>query len=544
MNPTPQPVLVVGGSLVGLSAAVFLRAHDVPTVLVEPHLGSSPHPRAVGYPPRTMELFREVGLSDAIPQVPPTITAPRRARVESLAGESFEESPWTPVKVTDGPPAKSMFDYTPCTAAALVQDGIEHVLREKAISSGADLRLGTRLVRFEQDTDGVTAWLRAGDADEYPLRTPYLIAADGNRSPVREALGVARTGRGALQTQRSVLFRASLDQYLESGMVQFEIDQPDFKAFLTTYRDQRWVLMFPDDIERDQATLLAAVHRVIGRDDVDVEIIATGRWELNGLIADDFSVGRVFLTGDAAHTLPPTRGGYGANTGIHDVHNLAWKISAVLAGSSTPALLDTYGAERRPVAWQRLEQTFARPDYRAVADGFADGVSIIDPVPMELGQLYRSTSVLGAGDDLPVAARPDEWAGQPGTRAPHLWIDRRGERISTLDLFGRGWVLLADDNRWDAAAQTASTRTGTEIHVVSLGRDLNTADGAAVREAFGLPAGGASLVRPDGVVAWRCTQIPPDPDAALTDALARTASSPTLTPDDTPRLTTDAVQEG
>jgi len=338
------------------------------------------------------------------------------------------------------------------------------------------------------------------------------------------------------------MFRAPLDQYLESGMVQFEIDQPDFKAFLTTYRDQRWVLMFPDDIERDDAALLNAVHRATGRPDVTVEIIATGRWELNGLIADDFSAGRVFLTGDAAHTLPPTRGGYGANTGIQDVHNLAWKIAAVLDGSSTPALLDTYEAERRPVAWQRLQQTFARFDYRAVADGFADGVPIIDAVAMELGQLYRSTSVIGAGVDLPVAARPDEWAGQPGTRAPHLWVDRHGERISTLDLFGHGWMLLADHDRWNAAAETAAARTGTEVQVLLLGRDLSTADGAAVRKALGLQPGGASLIRPDGFVAWRSPQLAPDPETAMTDALARTASSPTATPLNSPRPLTAARQ--
>lgn len=509
----------------GLSAAVFLSWHGVPTVLVEPHLGSSPHPRAVGYPPRTMELFRQVGLGDSIPQVPPTITAPRRARVESLAGQWFEESPWTPPRATGGPAPKSMFDFTPCTAAALAQDGIEHVLRERAISSGAELRLGTRLVRFEQDADGVTAWLREGDGDEHSLRTPYLIAADGNRSPVREALEIGRSGRGALQTQRSVMFRAPIDEYLESGFTQFEIDQPDLKGFLTTYHDQRWVLMFPDDVERDDATLLDTVHRAIGCRDVDVEIIARGRWELNGLIADRFSSGRVFLAGDAAHTLPPTRGGYGANTGIQDAHNLAWKIAAVLRGSSTPALLDTYEAERHPVAWQRLLQTFARPDYRAVADGFADGVPIIDAVDMELGQLYRSTSVIGAGDDLPVAAPPDQWAGQPGTRAPHLWITRHGERISTLDLFGRDWVLLADHDRWYAAAEAAAAQTGVGVQVLLLGHDVSTADPGALRQALGLQAGGASLIRPDGFVAWRSPQLTQDPSAALKKALAQTASS-------------------
>lgn len=523
MNST-EPVLVAGGSLVGLSAAVFLAWHNVPTVLVDPHPGSSPHPRAVGYPPRTMELFRQVGLGDAIPQVPPTTTIPRRARVESLAGQWFEESPWTPPRPTDGPKPQMMFDYTPCTAAALAQDGIEHVLREKAISLGADLRLGTSLSRFEQDTDGVTAWLRRGDGTEYSLRASYLVAADGNRSPVREALGIARSGRGALQTQRSVMFRAPLDQYLEAGIVQFEVDQPDLKAFLTTYHDQRWVLMFPDDRERDETTLLDAIFRAVGRRDVDVEIIATGRWELNGLVADRFSSGRILLAGDAAHTLPPTRGGYGANTGIHDAHNLAWKVAAVLDNASTPALLDTYEAERRPVAWQRLLQTFARPDYRAVADGFADGVPIIDPIAMELGQLYRSTAVLGADDELPVAALPDQWKGQPGTRAPHLWVDRHGDRVSTLDLFGHGWVLLADHDRWSAAAEATAAATGTAVQTVRLGTDVTTPDPQEILQAFGLEAGGASLVRPDGYVAWRAERLPQNPGAALETALAQTAS--------------------
>lgn len=525
MNAPPLPVLVVGGSLVGLSAAVFLTWHGVPTVLVEPHLGSSPHPRAVGYPPRTMEIFRQAGLGADIPQIPPTATGPRRTRVESLAGRWFEESAWTPPRKTTGSAPKKMFDYTPCTAAALAQDGIEHVLREHATSLGADLRLGTRLVRFEQDADGVTAWLRAGAEPEYPLRASYLLAADGNRSLVRESLGIGRRGRGALQTQRSVMFKAPLDEYLASGIVQFEIDQPDLKAFLTTYRDQRWVLMFPDDRDRDEATLLTAVHQAIGRPDVPVEIIATGRWELNGLIADRFSSGRVFLAGDAAHTLPPTRGGYGANTGIHDAHNLAWKLGAVLHGTSTPQLLGTYDAERRPVAWQRLLQTFARPDYRAVADGFADGVAIIDEVAMELGQLYRSASVIGAADDLPVAERPDEWAGQPGTRAPHRWVDRDGTRVSTLDLFGPGWVLLADDPRWQTAAEKASAQTGVEVQALLLGRDVTSPDPAEVLRAFGLDTGGASLVRPDGYVAWRATRLPDDLDSALQEALAQTAST-------------------
>ncbi len=290
--------------------------------------------------------------------------------------------------------------------------------------------MSTALVRFEQDADGVTAFLRRHDGGEYQVRVAYLVAADGAGSPIREALAIGRHGRGHLRTVRSVLFRAPLEEYLEKGIMQFQIDQPDFRAFLTTYNDGRWVLMFWDDVERDEHALGNAVVRAIGRSDLGIEILATGRWELGALVADRFASGRVFLAGDAAHWLPPNRGGYGANTGIHDAHNLAWKLAAVLSGVSLPSLLDTYDDERRPVAWIRHQQIFARPDYKSEARGIAADEPIRDDDAMEFGQLYRSTAVLGADADLPPALRPDEWAGQPGTRAPHRWLFRGEERLS------------------------------------------------------------------------------------------------------------------
>jgi 2-polyprenyl-6-methoxyphenol hydroxylase-like FAD-dependent oxidoreductase len=106
-------------------------------------------------------------------------------------------------------------------------------------------------VSFEQDDAGVTATLRGRDQTETDLRADFLVAADGHRSSIREALGIGRDGRGHILTGRSVLFRAPLERYLEAGIVQFEIEQPDFKAFLTTYKDGRWVLMGLSDEERD-----------------------------------------------------------------------------------------------------------------------------------------------------------------------------------------------------------------------------------------------------------------------------------------------------
>jgi hypothetical protein len=304
--------------------------------------------------------------------------------------------------------------------------------------------------------------------------------------------------------------------------MQFEIEQPDLKAFLTTYADGRWVLMFMDDIERDDKTLLACVAQAIGRSDLPIEIITTGRWELSALIADRFASGRIFLAGDAAHTLPPTRGGYGANTGIHDVHNLAWKLAAVLSGAATPKLLDTYDAERRPVAWVRLEQTFVRPDYAKHAPSVAEGVGILDEAAVEFGQLYRSTAVMGAGDELPKAARPDDWAGQPGTRAPHAWVTVNGERASTLDLFQRDWVLLTENEHWVSAARAC----GAKVRCVRMGVDFQTSHAEALRKAFGLGEGGASLIRPDGYVAWRSTDLPKEPARILADVLDQVAERP------------------
>jgi putative polyketide hydroxylase len=515
-------VLVVGGGLVGLSAAVFLAWRRVPTMLVERHAGSSPHPRAIGYTPRTMELYRAVGLGPRIPPAPRG-SRPRRVRAESLAGEWFEEQPWTP----EAHQALEI-EYSPCGGAGLAQDRLEPILRDRAIELGADVRLSTELTSFEQRSDGVVASLRHRDGREYTVHAAYLVAADGHRSPIREAMGITRSGRGPIRKSSSVLFRAPLDEYLKKGIGQFAIRQTGFEAFLTTYADGRWVLFFPDGDERDDETLRSLIVKATGRPDLPIEIITTGRWEIGAWIADRFATGRVFLAGDAAHTLPANRGGYGANTGIDAAHNLAWKLAAVLSGESTAELLETYEAERRPIAWLRHQQIFARADFAAHAAGIADGVPIIDDQAMEFGQLYRSTAVLGADDGMPPALRPEQWAGQPGTRAPHLWIVKDDERLSTLDLFQRGWVLLAEDERWVPAAAQASEALGIKLECLRVGVDWRPSHPEAFRTAFGVGASGASLVRPDGYVAWRAIDMPVDLRRTLTEALGRVSSAASL----------------
>lgn len=504
MRTETTSVLVVGGGLVGLSAAVFLAWRGVPVIAVERHPGSSAHPRAIGYTPRTMELYRAVGLGGSIPPAAVGVSI-RRVRATSLAGEWFEEQPWTPPSAQ--PRTTPAVEYSPCPGAGIAQDRLEPLLRDKAVDLGADVRMSTELVSFTQDDDGVTATVRT-DGEEYAVRADYLVAADGHRSPVRESLGIRRTGRGHMSTVRSVLFRAPLEHYLDRGVGQFTIEQPGLSAFLTTYGDGRWLLIFSDDVERDEDTLRDMVIRAIGDPDVPVDIVTTGRWHIMAAIADRYADGRVFLAGDAAHTLPPNRGAYGANTGIEDAHNLAWKLAAVLSHEATPALLDTYDPERRPVAWLCHEQLFARVDEHS-------DTPIVDDDAMAFGHLYRSAAVIGADETLPRALRPEQWAGQPGTRAPHLWLDRDGERLSTLDLFQRGWTLLTDGERWPDAARDQPIPVACQ----RIGIDVTTVEPDTFLPAFGISEGGATLIRPDGYIAWRCETPSTDPAGELTKAL-------------------------
>ncbi|MEV6242571.1 FAD-dependent oxidoreductase [Lentzea sp. NPDC051838] len=489
-------VLVVGGGLAGTSAAMFLAWRGVDVILVEKHPGSSPHPRAVGFNARVGELLRSVGLDEELPASRMTKGfGIRRVRAESLVGRKYDETFWSP------PAELSDVEYSPTTGVGVAQDRMEPILRDKARALGADIRMSTRMLEFSQDDNGVTAIVQ-GDGEPYEIKADYLVAADGHRSPIREQLGITRTGRGFMHTSRSVLFRAPLQEYLKDGIGQFVIDDV---GFLTTYGDGRWVLML-DDREYTEPELLAKINQAIGRDDLDVEIITTGRWTISASVADQFSHGRIFLAGDAAHTLPPSRGGFGANVGIEDAHNLAWKLAAVLNGESRPELLDTYDAERRPVATLCHQQIFSRNDGHN-RDGQPEDAPLYDNYAMHFGLLYRSNAVLGAGPDLPPAQLPEQWNGQPGTRAPHQWIE---PGKSTVDLFGRGWVLVADHPQWEEAAE----RVGVRYERVEQ------------LDAFGLSEKGASLVRPDGYIAWRSTDLPDDPASTLEEAF-RTSSART-----------------
>jgi 2-polyprenyl-6-methoxyphenol hydroxylase-like FAD-dependent oxidoreductase len=514
------PVLIIGGSLVGLSAALFLAWRGIEPVVIEKHRGSSPHPRAQGFTERTLEFYRAVGIADQIPHVPAG-TRLRRVRAASLTGAWYGESEWTP-----GQEHLSASMASPSAGAAIAQDKLEPVLRAAALARGADLRLGVEMLSFEQLAGGVSLEVREREGDRtYRIMADYVIAADGADSATRKALGIARNGVGHLRTLRSILFRCpEADPFLARGVQQFSIEQADFRGFLTSYGDGRWVLMFEAGIDDDAAEAGNIVRKALGAD-FTVDIITTGRWEMAGRIAERYRQGRIFLAGDAAHQLPPTRGGFGANTGIDDAWNLAWKLEWVLKGRSSPALLDTYGNERQPIGWLRHQQTFARPDYASWTGHALEGEKLYGNEAMELGQLHRSSAVIGAGPELPPAASPNDWSGQPGTRTPHVWIRKDGQTISTLDLIAHELVLLTQSCLWIEAARATSARLPLPFKAIHIGVDIAFPPGVAFDLCFGVSSSGAVLIRPDGIIAWRSPDCPGNPSAVLEEAMRTVSAS-------------------
>ncbi|MDI3341878.1 MAG: FAD-dependent monooxygenase [Sphaerobacter sp.] len=529
------PALIVGGGLVGLSAALFLAWQDVPCLLVERHPDLLIHPRARGFTPRTVELFRQVGLEPAI-------------RAASYAsGDAFA---WTAVRadtladavyleVEEPEDEVPTAHLSPAPFAPIDQDRLELLLRERATALGAELRFATELVDFTQDPDGVTARLvdrRTGA--EQVIRADYLIAADGYASPVRRRLGIPTDGPGPFFHTITAMVEADLTPALRGRPLSIAyLQQPRPGTILMAHSQdgQRWVFGMGyapdkgeavDDFTDDRVAEL--VRQAAGLPEVSVtirpQIPGTGikvlGFTIGAQLARQYRQGRVFLAGDAAHIVPPT-GGLGANAGIQDAHNLAWKLAAVIRGQAGPALLDTYHDERHAVGQFIMQQALARWQARIAG---ADSPPLVDYATVIFGSVYRSAAVLGAPAGADPALPATTLIGQPGTRAPHVEFGRDGQPISTIDLYGRRFVLLTgpDGGAWAQAAERVAGELGLPLDVyrVGSGGDLDDPE-ARFAAAHGVTESGALLVRPDGIVAWRAAAAAADPARALAAALRR-----------------------
>ncbi|GHF69505.1 FAD-dependent oxidoreductase [Kitasatospora xanthocidica] len=520
---------MVGGGLVGLSAAAFLRGHGITTTVVERHPGTSVLPRGRVMNSRSMEIYRSSGLEPVIRAAPPSVfdRYPELARVETLAGPEI-------YRVRREAPG-SVAHLSPCEPAFVDQQVLEPLVLDHARKLGADVRFATRMVEFEQDADGVTALVEsAGTGERRRIRARYLIGADGHRSPVRQALGITTHGPGVLHHVANIVFEADLTALLRGRLISVcYIDKPEAGTLLAMFeRQDRWLLMVPYHPERGEhlddftpERCLELVRTATGDPALDAEIVPTladaarpvQGWELAARVADRFRDGRVFLAGDAAHVVSPA-GGFGANTGVQDAHNLAWKLAAVLNGWAGPELLDSYEAERQPVAETTSAFSAAKQHERSRSDGEGGGVS---PLALTFGYHYRSAAVMGGAPAGTEPCEPADLAGLAGTRAPHVRLTREGAPVSTLDLFGDRFVLLTgrDGTPWAEAGGRAAARLGTPFAAHRIGTDLADPDGEwGARYQLGHT--GAALVRPDGFVAWRSVDHGGRCGAALEGELA------------------------
>ncbi|GAA3225785.1 hypothetical protein GCM10020256_35710 [Streptomyces thermocoprophilus] len=360
------PVLIVGGSLVGLSTSLFLGRLGVRHTLVERHSGTSHHPRGRGNNVRTMELFRVSGTEPDIHRAAETLAGNHGIlQTPTLVGDAGE---WLFREID---PGGGLARFSPTGWCLCSQNDLEPVLLDHAKRLGGELRYSTEMLSFEADADGVTALVKSRETGEHTrIRAQYLVAADGPRSPVREQLGIGQSGPGELFHNVSLTFRSRrlADVVGDRRFIVCYLTTPGADgALLPVDNREHWVFHAPWHPEQGETLeeftderCADHIRRAVGAPGLDVEITGRAPWHAAQRVARSYRSGRVFLAGDSAHEMSPT-GAFGSNTGIQDAHNLAWKLAAVLGGWAGEKLLESYDAERRPVA----EATSARAAARS-----------------------------------------------------------------------------------------------------------------------------------------------------------------------------------
>lgn len=525
------PVLIAGGGLVGLSTAMFLAQHGIAATVIERLRGVSALPRAAHFHLRTLELFRTAGIEDEVRAQSEKEFMPEGAIValESLAGKQI--AAFIP-SLNEGVEALS-----PSRRLFITQPGLEPILARRATRAGARILDGTELVGIEQDASGVTVAVKDAESQrERTLRARYVVGADGTHSKAREVCGIPFDGRGVFSNSITIYFHADVARLMEGrNLSVMYVINPTLSGFIRLDRGCQsgfLVVNTVGDASKPEAAnaaadisekrLLELLRAGIGVPDIPAKIDGVARWRSVSDSARRYSEGRVFIAGDAAHVMPPN-GGFGGNTGIADAHNLAWKLAFVLHGRAGPDLLSTYDLERRPVGKFTVEQAYTRYVTRSATYlGAKDFEPQVNDFNIELGYLYHSRAIIPENGNAAIHADPHQTFGVPGSRAPHIWIESNGKRLSTLDLFGRGFTLLAapEGGAWSMAARSLAEDFALPIDAYTFGQEVGDADDRFLA-AYGLATAGAALIRPDGFVAWRSRSAGNNARETLQNSFAR-----------------------
>ena len=530
------PVIIVGGGPTGLVLAIELGKKGVPCAVFEQNSTTSAFPKASANGARTLEHYRRLGIVQGIRRIGfPHETAYftrlvqhelarlRLAGMDSLTRDDAAPGSW----------------FTPELPQRMQQVRVEKFLHDHAAAMpGISLHYGWRVNAVQDTGDAVEIQVEdVNTGATRTLRAQFVVGCDGPRGLARRSLGIRYRGEGKVEREFmggqmvSTHFRAPQLYALAKGSpaTMYWTFNPTRRAVLISANGHDEFFMFSQVVpgaELSDDVVREFVRAAVGFD-TPIEIIASKPWTAGySLVAERYGLGRAFIAGDAAHLFTPT-GGFGYNTAIDDVANLAWKLAACVQGWGGPALLPSYEQERLPIALRNTEFAARLSDnigkikvQDCIEDASVEGVAArqalgalcleharleFDCAGLQLGVHYGDSDIIFR-QGTPPADDPNRYlpSATPGSRMPHLWL---GQQISTLDRVAGKFTLF-----WlgGAATQLTALRDAADRYGVPL--DIVDIQRADVRDAYGFDL---VLIRPDQHIAWRGNSVSPAADEVL-----------------------------